>query len=139
MRYLNILICFGLLVISIKAFAQNIQNPSLSVKNHTTLVIDSIPVTTPKTYQLSGVNKLTSDYRLFLGASHISGHPFFGTSKIRSYLIIPNTAFTHESLFDPIVYNSLQHQSWDNPHGADSFAVGILYGSLQLMSTIFAK
>ncbi|WP_299218340.1 hypothetical protein [uncultured Aquimarina sp.] len=119
-------------------YSQSIQTPSLSYKKTTkTLIIDSIPVTTPIDYRLTGISKNNNDYRLFVGTWRVSDYPSFGISRSRPYFVIRNNAFTHKSLFDPVVQISLEQQSWDNPFGIDSFGAGVVVGSLQLISSIF--
>ncbi|WP_299434397.1 hypothetical protein [uncultured Aquimarina sp.] len=143
MTYSKILILSILCIMSASAeiYAQkSLSNPSLSAKKSTkTLIIDSIPVIKSENYSLKGINNGTNDYRLFLGLSRISDYPSFGISRTRPYLVIRNNAFTHKSLFDPVVNISLQQQSWDNPLGSDSFGVGVIAGSLQLISNVFKK
>jgi len=139
MKYVKILMCFGLFMTNVMLFSQNMQYPSLSTNKHTTLVIDSIPVATLKSYQLSGINKDTSDWRLSFGTSHTSTYPSFGISRIRPHIVLRQNAFTHKSLFDPIVYNAIQRQTWDNPYGTDSFGAGVISGGIQLISGIFKK
>jgi len=126
------IICFS----SIRS--QSLESPFLNKKTTTkTLVIDSIPVTITKNYRLTGINKNNNDYRFFIDASRFSEYPSFGISRTRPYLVVPNNAFTHKSLFDPVVYGVLGEQTWDNPLGSDSFGVGVVAGSLQLLSNIF--
>ncbi|WP_298309979.1 hypothetical protein [uncultured Aquimarina sp.] len=118
--------------------SQSIQTPSLSYKKKTkTLIIDSIPVTTPTNYRLTGISKNDYDHRLLLGTVIVSDYPSFGISRARPFLVIRNNAFTHKSLFDPVVQISLRQQSWDNPFGIDSLGAGVIVGSLQLISSIF--
>ncbi|AXT52647.1 hypothetical protein D1818_18070 [Aquimarina sp. BL5] len=121
--------------------SQSIQTPSLSYKKTTkTLIIDSIPVTTPINYRLTGISKNDYNYRQFLGTIIVSDYPSFGISRVCPFLVVRNNAFTHKSLFDPLVNNSLQQQqSWDNPYGTDSFGVGVIAGSIQFLSSIFKK
>ncbi|SEL68837.1 hypothetical protein SAMN04487910_3046 [Aquimarina amphilecti] len=125
-------ICFGTI------YSQSIKTPSLSNKKTTkTLIIDSIPVNVSKSYRLSGISNNDNDYRLFFGVSRITDYPSFGISRTRPFLVVANNAFTHKSLFDPVVNLSLGQQSWDNPLNSDSFGAGIIAGSLQLISGFF--
>ncbi|MFD2562821.1 hypothetical protein [Aquimarina rubra] len=138
MRTYKLLFSVIFLTYTGSTYSQSIKNPSLSHKKTTkTLIIDSIPVTTPKDYRLTGISNNNNDYRLFIGTSRVSDYPSFGISRARPYLVVRNNAFTHKSLFDPVVNISLRQQSWDNPLGSDSFGAGIVAGSLQLISSIF--
>ncbi|MHA7058743.1 hypothetical protein ACWGOQ_0016075 [Aquimarina sp. M1] len=138
MRNFKVLFYTVLFIYISSGYSQSLQTPSLTNKSTTkTLIIDSIPVIASKDYRLIRIDTNNNDYRLFLGTSRISGYPSFGISRVRRYLVITNNAFTHKSLFDPVVYNSLEQQSWENPLGSDSFGAGIIGGSLQLITSVF--
>ncbi len=140
MTYSKILIFSVLFFMSANTltYAQHIKKPSLSTKsNFRTLIIDSIPVNASTNYRLKAISKDNNDYRVFIGASLVSEYPSFSISRIRPFLVVRPNAFTHKSLFDPVVHNSLAQQSWDNPFGTNSFGAGVLAGSLQLICGIF--
>ncbi len=137
MNHLTILIFSGLFVIT-GISAQSLQNPSLSPKRHTTFIIDSIPTAIPKTYQLSGINTGTNNYKLFFGASPFSEYPTFGIHRARPLLIM-YTAFTHESLFESKENNPLPYQSWDNFEGTNSLTGEILWVSFRLISGFLSQ
>ena len=118
------------------SFSQNIQNPSLSSKNSSTLIIDSIPIVNTQVHQLTGLNKKSYDYRLFFGSFRTNDYPSFGISRTRPHLIVQNSAFTHQSLFNPATNINIQNGTWDNPTGAESLGQGIIAASLQLLTGI---
>ncbi|WP_299898469.1 hypothetical protein [uncultured Aquimarina sp.] len=136
MKNFNLLFCVVCFVCIQILPAQSLQNPSLTKKKNVqkTLIIDSIPVSVSKNYQLTGISKNNVDYRLFFGASRISDYPVFGISRSRPFVAVTSNAFTHEFLFDPFTSYSVDRRNWDNPYNTTSLGAGILAGSLQLLS-----
>ncbi|WP_405205165.1 hypothetical protein [Aquimarina sp. LLG6339-5] len=138
MRNSKILLSIILFISFSAIHSQSMRTPSLTNKKTTkTLIIDSIPVDVSKIYSLSEINNNNNDYKLFFGVSRLTDYPSFGISRSRPYLVVRNNAFTHKSLFDPVVNISLGRQSWDNPLNSDSFGAGVIAGGLHLLSGFF--
>ncbi|MBW1295352.1 hypothetical protein [Aquimarina litoralis] len=139
MKNSKFLFCVICLICIQMLHAQSIQHPSLTKKKaiQKTLIIDSIPVSVAKNYQLTGISNDNVDYRLFFGASRISDYPVFGISRSRPFVAVTRNAFTHEFLFDPFTSYSVDRRNWDNPYNTSSLGAGILAGSLQLLSSFF--
>ncbi|WP_299247240.1 hypothetical protein [uncultured Aquimarina sp.] len=120
-------------------YSQSIKDPSLSSKKSSTLIIDSIPVIPSKNYRLTKIDINTNYRKVFFCHSLTLDNLTFDYYGINKYFGVRNNAFSHESLFDPMAPNSFRRQSWDNPCGTDSFGVGVLVGSIQLISSLFEK
>lgn len=136
MTYSKILFFVVIFTFSNSIYSQFTPKP-LNPKKTATLTIDSIPVLKLKEYNLSDVMYTGNEYSLFFSLPYNSQFPSLSIARFNPYTTIKRDAFTHESLFDPMVYESLERRSWDNPTGTNSFGVGVSLGVIQSLFSLF--
>ncbi|MBQ4821579.1 hypothetical protein [Aquimarina sp. MMG016] len=137
MTYSKILFFVVFFTFSNSIHSQFTPKPSLNFKKTSTLVIDSIPVLKFKEHNLSDVMYTSNEYSVFFSLPYNSQFPSLSISRFNPYATIRRDAFNHESLFDPMVYESLERRSWDNPTGTNSFGVGVSVGVIQTLFSLF--
>jgi len=117
-------------------YSQSLQSPSLTHKTTPkTLIIDSIPLVKPNKFAIAKGSNSYNKYAAFFSTS--DSYPSFDISTPNRQIASITNAFNHPLLSSTIRYSSNFRETWDNPFGSDSFEVGVISGSINLISSFF--